>query len=154
MSRGGGRRPKLTDEIQAIIVDTIRKGATFEAAAGAAGVSVDTIHEWRRRGAGKDDRPRTARLAEFARAIERAMAEAEIRCVGAIGKASSRQWQAAAWLLERRHPDRYGLRTQSRVDLDARVGLDARVELERALDRITVAVGGAVVSSTEPGDGG
>lgn len=118
----GGRRPKLTDEIQRIIVETIQVGATFEAAAGRAGVGVQTIHEWRRRGKGEDkDRPSTPRLAAFAAAVEKAMADAETGCVSTIRKASRTQWQAAAWLLERRHPDRYGRADRYQVEMHAHV---------------------------------
>lgn len=131
----GGRRLRLTDEIERIIVETLQVGATFEAAAGRAGVAVQTIHEWRRRGRGEDaDRPSTPRLAAFAAAVEKAMADAETGCVSTIRKASRTQWQAAAWLLERRHPERYGRADRHQVEMRAHVTTeDPRERLARIL---------------------
>lgn len=149
----GGRRPKLTDEIQRIIVETLQVGATFEAAAGRSGIAVQTIHEWRRRGRGEDkDRPSTPRLAAFAAAVEKAMADAETGCVGTIRKASRTQWQAAAWLLERRHPDRYGRADRHQVEMRAHVTTeDPRERLARLLAPAATDGGeSAVAAEPEP----
>ncbi len=45
---------------------------------------------------------------DFRRAVQRAKAQAEMRDVLIIGKASQKFWQAAAWRLERRYPHRWG----------------------------------------------
>jgi hypothetical protein len=47
---------------------------------------------------------------EFSNAVEKAMAEAEVAGVNAIVVAAARHWQAAAWMLERKHPERWGRR--------------------------------------------
>jgi len=47
---------------------------------------------------------------KFSNAVEKALAEAEMRDVMIIGKAASEQWQAAAWRLERKFPQRWGRR--------------------------------------------
>lgn len=112
-----GRPPKLTDEVERIICETIRVGASFEAAALRSGVGLGTIQEWRRRGNGQDERPKTPRLAKFARAVDQAMADAETRLVGYIDAAArggdfSPQWNGAAWLLKNRHPERYSDKTE------------------------------------------
>ena len=112
-----GRPSKLTDEVERIVCDTIRAGASIQAAAARAGVGLTTIEEWRRRGLGTDERPKTPRLARFARAFEQAMADAEMRLVGYIDAAArgdnfSPQWNGAAWLLKNRHPDRYSDKTE------------------------------------------
>jgi transposase len=111
--RGPGAPSALTDEREKVILETIRVGATFTAAARLAGVSVDTIHEWRRRGAGAHPtRPATPRLARFARAVDEALGQAEQVIVERIHVASVEDWRAGAWLLERRHPDAYGVKAQ------------------------------------------
>lgn len=43
----------------------------------------------------------------FRRRVERAAAEGEARNVALIAKAAASNWQAAAWLLERSHPERW-----------------------------------------------
>jgi Homeodomain-like domain len=104
--RGGpvGRPPALTPEIEARIVAAVSAGAHLSVAARAAGVSRQTLHRWRARGAAEPEGP-YHRLAE---ALERAEAEAEVRQVALIARAGQTQWRAAAWLLSRRAPERWG----------------------------------------------
>jgi hypothetical protein len=45
---------------------------------------------------------------DLVEAIDRAMANREIELAKAIRAASANQWQAAAWLLERTTPERWG----------------------------------------------
>ena len=47
---------------------------------------------------------------DFVTAIEKAEAEAEAGFHGKILRATEKQWQAAAWMLERRWPNRYAKR--------------------------------------------
>ena len=103
----GGRPCKLTPSIQAAIVASIANGATRQAAADLAGIGAATVREWIARGEGRDpDRPATPELEDFAAEVRRAEASLEIRCVETI--LASDNWRAAAWLLERRFPDRWG----------------------------------------------
>ncbi len=99
-----GRPCKLTPAIQSKIVEYIHAGAYIETAAAAAGISKDTLYAWLRRGARGDG----TRFREFSDAVERALAQAELRDLLIIGKAAQTQWQAAAWRLERKCPDRWG----------------------------------------------
>lgn len=133
-----GRSTKLTSEVQKIIVETLRVGATFTAAAGRAGVAESTIHKWRQAGKGNSPSSRirhSKRLEEFALAVDRALADAETRLVGTVNKASSQQWQAAAWLLERRWAGQYGRRDH--LEMDATVTQrPPREEMDAELDKI------------------
>ena len=101
------RPSKLTPQVQAAIVASIANGATRQAAADLAGIGAATVREWIARGEGRDpDRPATPELEDFAAEVRRAEASLEIRCVETI--LESDNWRAAAWLLERRFPDRWG----------------------------------------------
>lgn len=101
------RPSKLTPSIQAALVASIANGATRQAAADLAGIGAATVREWIARGEGRDpDRPATPELEGFAAEVRRAEASLEIRCVETI--LESDNWRAAAWLLERRFPDRWG----------------------------------------------
>ena len=67
-------------------------------------------------------RPSTPEFAEFAEALTRARACAERREVELIVKHAETDWRAAAWMLERRNPARYGRNPTQHVDLTVREG--------------------------------
>jgi hypothetical protein len=52
---------------------------------------------------------------EFAEEIKRAEYACKIQCIEHILKASKKLWTAAAWWLERKHRDEFGLRHVSEV---------------------------------------
>lgn len=142
-----GRKTKLTPEVSKIILETLRVGATFEAAAGRAGVDVSTIHHWRRSGKAEDGKgklQKTHELVEFALAVDRALADAETRLVGIISKAATTQWQAGAWLLERRWAGQYG--SKQKIDMDANVTQrPPREEMDELLARVASALKGDAI---------
>jgi hypothetical protein len=99
------RPSKLTPEITAILAEAIRAGGTREAAAARAGIGPSTLYDWLKRGDTGDER-----YQEFSEAIKKAEADLEAKALGLILDAAGKSWQAAAWLLERRFPDRWGRR--------------------------------------------
>ncbi len=83
------------------------------------GVARTTWRGWLRRGHKEAKRLRNPRCKpnpveaiylEFLHTCKKALAEGEIYDAGVIKKAAAEQWQAAAWRLERRFPDRWGKR--------------------------------------------
>lgn len=52
---------------------------------------------------------------QFLQAVKTAESEAEQRLLARIEQAAEQQWQAAAWILERRWPDRWGARQRHEV---------------------------------------
>jgi hypothetical protein len=99
-----GRPVKLTDEVKTKLLQALAFGATQRLAAEYAGVGESTFRAWMA----------SKRGAEFL-ALQAAVKEATAKgSVGALAKiqkaATDGQWQAAAWLLERRHPEEYGRR--------------------------------------------
>jgi hypothetical protein len=100
-----GRPTKLTPEAQEQITSLVRAGASSEVAAQAAGIGRRTFTRWMQ--LGESARTGSA-LRGFYDAVERARAEAESVLVTRIAQAASRgSWPAAAWLLERRFPERW-----------------------------------------------
>lgn len=109
-----GSTPKLTLELIESIALPIRHGAYVETAVALAGVSRDTFYRWLKQG-NKEGGDKLTRL--LSDTIKKAMAEAEIRDLAVIDQAAqSGEWTAAAWRLERKHPDRWG--RKARVQLE------------------------------------
>lgn len=110
------RPTKLNAEIQKRITDTIRAGNYIETAAVFAGISKPALYDWLKRGArerarrakGEPANRAEGKFLRFSNAVEEAQAEAEIRDVFSITNAAKDNWQAAAWRLERKFPDRWG----------------------------------------------
>jgi len=100
------RPTKLTPELQEKILQAVRAGNYIETAAVYAGINKTTLYDWLKRGA----RAKSGKFREFSNALEKALAEAEVRDVAIIAKAAQEQWQAAAWRLERKYPCRWGRR--------------------------------------------
>lgn len=125
-----GRPTKLTETVRDKICDAVEKGATFETSCEAIGIAASTGWEWLARGTGRDpDRPSTPEFAEFAEALTRARARAEQREVELILRAAEDDWRAAAWMLERRNPARYGRNPTQRLDVTLRGGPPIRHKL-------------------------
>ncbi len=101
-----GRPTKLTPELQAKILTAVRAGNYVETAAAHAGINKATLYDWLKRGADEE----SGIYREFSNAIEKAWADAEVMDVLLMSKAAQENWQAVAWRLERRHPDRWGRR--------------------------------------------
>ncbi len=106
-----GPKLKLTPDVQEKIVSLLRAGNYVETAAACAGIHKDTFYEWMKRGA-KGEEP----FAELAAAVHKALADGEARDVAVIFQASKEQWQAAAWRLERRFPDKWSRNDRVKVD--------------------------------------
>jgi hypothetical protein len=103
---GPGRNTKLTPETQKVICDSIAAGIDRKHSALRAGTSARTVRMWLQNAR----RPRAkAEYVAFAAAMKKAEADAVARNVALIQKAAQDgTWTAAAWWLERRHPDLYG----------------------------------------------
>ncbi|OGG56630.1 MAG: hypothetical protein A3F84_08380 [Candidatus Handelsmanbacteria bacterium RIFCSPLOWO2_12_FULL_64_10] len=142
----GGRPSKLNPALQKRIVQAIRRGCYVETAAALAGLHKDTFYAWLKKGA-QEDGEKIYR--DFSAAVEKALAESERDDLAVIEKAgrgyevtkektvvykdgsvetttetSTRfNWQAAAWRLERRFPERW-----AKIDRDLEKRLAALEE--------------------------
>ncbi|MBM3268913.1 MAG: helix-turn-helix domain-containing protein [Candidatus Sericytochromatia bacterium] len=100
-----GRPSKLTPEAAEIVATAIRAGASREAAAAQAGIARSTLYDWCKRGESGDEQ-----FTWFSDTLKKAEADLEAKALAHILEAAGKSWQAAAWLLERRFPDRWGRR--------------------------------------------
>ena len=96
---GAGRKLSLTPEKQKRAADAIALGSTYEIAASYAGIGLRTFYTWMARGQ-RGEQP----YEQFWQAIKKAESRGAIQSLSkVITAAQDGNWQAAAWLLERRH---------------------------------------------------
>ncbi len=166
-----GRPTKLTPEVTEAICKTLRAGNFLDTAIAYAGLSRATVRRWFRRGRAELDRlaknPR-ARLrkdekpfVEFVEDVEQAMAHAETLHVTLITQAASKRWQAAAWLLERAHHERWGskksleVKGEQQVNHSGTLGLrleDIKAEASQELEEWRRTQPDAAIPAAPPND--
>ena len=155
-----GRSPKLTKVVEETVCQAVGAGVPYTTACALAGISRKTAEEWVRRGEGRArGRPSAPRYAAFATALARARAEDETARIARITEAARggavvyrrtnrkpdgtvveeiRQappdWEADAWVLERKHPDRWG--RQNTVGHSGEWTFDWASMVQDAWDRI------------------
>lgn len=108
-------KPRLLNRgLQDRLTTWIRAGNSITVACQACQISTATFRDWMARGeraaeAGEDVEPGEVVFAEFREAVRRADDETEAALIGLISRAAKKgSWQAAAWVLERRNPERWG----------------------------------------------
>jgi hypothetical protein len=106
-AHGGAQLDGLTPEVQDTLCQALRAGAHMEQAATYAGVHRSTAYRWVARGEADDTQQR---FRDFAAAVREAEAGFEIASLELISQAGDDDWRARAWLIERRHPRRWGRR--------------------------------------------
>src|SRR4051812_3103225 len=102
---------QVTSEQVERMLDGLRLGMTRRAATGAAGFSKSALYRMLEHDDGT-----------LGTEIEKAEAEAEATYSALVAKASGdpKNWTAAAWWLERRHPNEYGRRDRVEVTVNTR----------------------------------
>jgi hypothetical protein len=116
------RPSKLTAEVADRICQAILAGATIETAAAHAGIGASTFYDWIKRGRDGDQH-----YAEFVDQLDQAVATSEVRDLAIIARAAEEHWQAAAWRLERRFPERYA--RNRRVEMTGKDGGPVLVQI-------------------------
>jgi len=98
MGRTKGSQTVMTEEMCAAILKTVKLGLHPERAAEAHGVDPSTMKKHK------------ARNPDFVTRIKEAESGAERGFLGRIIGHTEKQWTAAAWILERRWPERWAKR--------------------------------------------
>jgi len=95
-----GRPSKLNDEVKKILIDAVILGCDFDLACSYAGIARVTFYKWIQRGKDETEGPYHELYIDLkkAEAMNAVRALASIQAAARAGK-----WQAAAFLLERRH---------------------------------------------------
>lgn len=128
-----GRPIKLTPELQETLCGAIQEGNYIETACAFAGVSRQTVRNWMKRGA----RQSRGQYRDFLDALKKAHAIAEAKNVRVISVAAKDQWYAAAWMLERRYPKRWGKNDKVRSEVTGHLDSTVNVpQLDAAILKI------------------
>jgi transposase len=123
----GGRPTKFTPERVDKLLSALKSGNYRTVACQYAGISTATLHNWIKIAEGPDAPPE---YVEFLDALNKAEAQAEVVDISIIRQAAHNgQWQAAAWIRERKNPERWGRRDVSKLELTGADGgpVDVRV---------------------------
>lgn len=113
-----GQKSKLTEAVHNTIVLALASGCYRATAAEHAGIHVATFYRWLETGEADIEHGVQSPHRELCEAIKKAEADAEVQAVALIRKAAPKQWQAAAWLLERKKPDQWGRRVEHSGKID------------------------------------
>ncbi len=92
------------------LIELIKKGYTVHAACASAGVGRVTYYKWIKQGKADADRGSQSLQRQLFDGALDAEALHEQTHLDHIIEASTKTWQASAWYLERRYPERYGKR--------------------------------------------
>ena len=103
-----GQTRKLSDARVNAVLNALEHGCTREAAAGAADVTRMTLYRWIEADVTLRD------------AVEKAEQKAEAAFTFAVAAAVPKNWQAAAWWLERRKHESYARREKVEMTVDLR----------------------------------
>jgi len=139
---------KLTDERANRLIGLLREGHFVNTACAAVGINEKTFRTWCRQGEEGDER-----WAEFAVKAREAQSHFEVALLNAITAAVPDDWKAASWILQHRHPTRWGDHKAASAKLDAEreamVGLVVQALEKRGLGDVAEEVMRDIASSGE-----
>jgi len=123
-----GRPSQLTPELKEKFLSAIVAGSHYEPACAYVGICYGTFRMWMQRGQGthKNRKP-SQEYVDFVEAVQGAEAKGELSAIASIRGASKDDWRAAAWMLERRHSDRWA--STQKVKIQVEQAVDAELNL-------------------------
>ena len=135
---GGGKRPKNKQEAIAMIEQYLGEvckgimlGMTITDACRAAGVDQSTFYRWMQK---KDKDPDFAFVEQR---VDEARAKGQMLLVSRVVNHSKKDWRAAAWILERRHPDVWAPKNNNVAPIDTKNTQElTNEEKQQALDSL------------------
>jgi hypothetical protein len=132
-----GRPREFTPALQSELLNHVADGATVEMAARIAAISLRTVQ---REAKDNDD---------FHHDLELALQAAPVDPEQLMRQAARTHWRAAAWMLERAEPDRYGKRPPNSCSVEKLRGIMAHL-IELALEATAAEQRAAVYSQMRP----
>lgn len=103
----GGRPSKFTVAVCTIILESVRAGQSYAMACRRARIDDSTLSHW---AAEVEEKGEASRYFQFINDLMEAEASGQLALIATVRTATKIDWKAAAWLLERKHPDEWGRR--------------------------------------------
>lgn len=130
----GGKRGRptvyLEERVRNTILAALRMGLSRDDACYLAGVTPSGFWRFMERvEAGKEKIPLTEEVKNFFNEVKKARSELKIRLLRKIDEAAERNWQAAAWRLERGFPDEFGRKYN-----------EAKISIDKSKDKVVVEI--------------
>ena len=122
-----GRKTKLDEKRLKKVVEGITAGLPYDTACALAGITYQTFLNWMRAG----EAAGSGKFFEFFEEVKKAEAIAEsvhIKNIKDAGKSGI--WQADAWMLERRYPEKWGKKEQVKQEITGKDGEQLAVKFE------------------------
>lgn len=119
-----GRPSKLTPDVTKRFLDAVRLGSPYELACKYAGITYDTLINWRKRAENNEQD-----YSQFFESLSLAEGQAVIQWLAQIEKHSQADAKWAAWKLERRYPNEFGRQDKLTIDVNK---LDSDIDRELA----------------------
>ena len=114
IKKGRGRPTKATTERMQQVIKGITAGLPYDTSCALAGISYQTFRNWMTTGESAE----SGYFFDFFEEVKKAEAIAESVHIANIKNAGkSGVWQADAWMLERRHPEKWGRREQIKQEI-------------------------------------
>lgn len=123
------RKLKLTPELGKKLCEFIAAGTPAVFACKLVGINEVTFYRWKRRAQDRGEEP----FKTLFESVDVAEAQAVSRGVMLIQKAMAENWQAAAWFLERRHPEHFGKKI---IDVNQKTTVDINVKVDGDVDAL------------------
>lgn len=101
---------KLTPETEKLLAEATALGMSKYAAAKLVGIEHTTFYRWMEQGEADIQADRQTEYTHLCTTIKAAEAAFQAYALQVIHDAAPKQWQAAAWLLERRNPEEWALK--------------------------------------------
>ena len=141
-----GRKSKLTPQLINDAVKLLKGGSYISTVCEFIGIDTSTWYRWMREG----KKAKAGIKNHFYHAIKKAEAEAEIRMVTDIQKIANENqtWQALAWMLERKYPERWGRKDKISADVShtgkVKESHEYNVNIEQKVEHVENKYGNAI----------
>lgn len=107
-----GRATKYNQVVEDAIIEALSLGSSYKGAANYVDIQCSTLFKWLKLG-----REGVEPYTRLVTRVRSARQKFEVTCLKRIHRASEKNWQAAAWLLERRLSHRYGQQISEKMIL-------------------------------------
>lgn len=138
-------KTKFTPDTRDKIIQALRGGNYRKVAAEYAGITYVTLRNWLLLA---EDPHAPPEYVEFLASVQKAEADAEVADIARIRQASAEgSWQAAAWIRERKNPDRWGRKDRAQLEITGADGGPISVQASLGADPAAIGALAAILQN-------